>query len=231
MVPGNFTLLWSTQILLLIKPNLSNFDFVFIHSDKVGDIVAIWDFVCDWQLSSQLWGCKTTRPNRLACSPHLGWWKSLVIVSKRALNIRALWNILVHFPSIPWYFFFHTPKNTLVHKLQGPLADKWFILKTLNIVRRKQFLLFPQLRIWTYSRHFSLNQAQASPSGVLANWWDLLPHKNLITLPKQRAGFILKVYEQLSHIFSNLFENLRFFFSLPHLWKVVENVFSHSFQH
>lgn len=128
----------------------------------------------------------------------------------------------------PLIFFFHTQKNILVHKLQGPLADKWFILKTLNIVRRKQFLLFPQLGIWTLSRHFSLNQAQGSPSGVLANWWDL-PHKNLITLPKQKAGFILKVSEQIASIFSNLFENIIYLkksFSLPHLSNVLANVFS-----
>ena len=142
--------------------------------------VAIQDFECEWQLSSCLWRCKAVR---FACSPHLGWWESLATVSKRTLNTRVLWKRLVHFS--PGTFSPHI-ENTLVHKLQGPLTDKWFILKTLNMVRRKQSLLFPQLGIWTPSRSFSLNQAQGTPSGVLASWWDLLLHKNLITLPKQK---------------------------------------------
>lgn len=58
-------------------------------------------------------------------------------------------------------FFPHGGKKiTLVFKLQGSPADKWFILKTLNMVRRKKFLLFPQLGIWIHSRNFTVNQAK-----------------------------------------------------------------------
>lgn len=71
IVPGNFILIWRPKIILLIKPKLSSLEFVFLHSDNSGDIVAIWDFVCEWQLSPQLWKGKTIRSNRLACSPHL----------------------------------------------------------------------------------------------------------------------------------------------------------------
>ena len=125
--------------------------------------VAIQGFECEWQLSCRLWRCEAVR---FACSPHFGWWKSLETVSKRALNTRVLWKRLVHFSLDT--FSPHT-KNTLVHKLQGPLTDKWFILKTLNMVRRKQSLLFPQLEfgpcpgisLWIRPKELHLGYSQA----------------------------------------------------------------------
>lgn len=157
------------------------------------------------------------RPLRQA-SLHLGCWKHWQLCA------RALFKRLTHSSLVT---LLHTKKeNTLICKLRGPLSDNWFILKTLNTVRRKQFLLFPQLGIWTHSRHFSLNQAQASPSAVLAHWWALLLYKSPISSPRhQQTSLSERWLNKKPSIFSSFSGKVKFSFSLQYRSNVIRICF------
>jgi len=170
MVSGNFTLLWSCEILSLIKSNPFSV-FIFIHRVNAG--MLWWDEI--------LW---------VSDSCHLSYQDhyDMLVYILCGKNIGNCVHELYARDKLtfPVLLFFTQRKKYLSTKVTRTLTDNWCILKTLNAVTRKQLLLFPQLVIWTHSRHFSLNQAQASPSGVLANWWDLLVHKNPISSPRHK---------------------------------------------
>lgn len=180
----------------------------------MGDMVVRGAFIHEWQLSPQVWSHETIKTDQFTSLVL----KTLAIVCKSFIQEISSF--------FPCYSPSHKKENTLICKLRGPLPDNWFMLKTLNTVRRKQFLLFPQLGIWTHSRHFSLNRAQASPSVVLAHWWEHLLHKSSIFSPRhQQTSLSERSLNKKPSIFSSFSGKVKFSFSLQYRSNVIRICF------